>query len=75
MNDLLIVDRIAQGLAVCETEGRDRIVLLVESLPDGVHEGDCLREQDGVYRIDRAETDRRRARNRDLFRSLLAGDD
>ena len=74
MNSLLIIDRIVQGLAVCETPGRDQVVLPAERLPHGAREGDCLRETPGGYRIDTAETDRRRSRNRDLFRSLLAED-
>lgn len=75
MNELLIVDRITQGLVVCENESRDRVVLRIETLPDGLREGDCLRARCGEYIVDHAETERRRAFNRDLFKSLLAGED
>lgn len=75
MSELLIVDRIVQGLVICETGSRDRVVLLLETLPAGVREGDCLRERDGEYQIDHTETEQRRAYNRDLFNSLLEDGD
>lgn len=71
---ILIVDRLEAGFAVCELPGRAALTLPVAELPAGVGEGDCLRldQTSGRYVVDQAETDRRRAANRDLFRRLLA---
>ena len=69
--NLLIVDRITGCFAVCETPDRRTFALLVDDLPPGVKEGDCLREEAGTYLLDEAEMRRRRQRNIDLFNSLL----
>ena len=68
---LLIVERIAEGLAVCETEDRQSFSIALELLPPDVCEGDCLlRQPDGSLLIDPEETQRRRRSAIDLFNSL-----
>lgn len=67
---MLIVDRIEAGFAICELPDRSRQQIPLDLLPAGLREGDCLRESGGHYRIDRQETDRRRAAAAALFRSL-----
>ena len=60
---MLIIDRFEGEYAVCEenAEGKFRRIPKV-LLPTGVREGDCLiPAPDGEYRIDAAETLRRRA--------------
>ena len=66
MNEL-IVDRIAQGTAVCELGNGSFVHIPLEQLPPEVQEGDCLVEMDGVYTIDGEET----ARRREYARSVL----
>lgn len=68
---MLIVDRIEGDIAVCEGPGRAKEELPLAALPPGVREGDCLRKTEEGYEIDREETRRLRAANRDLFRGLL----
>lgn len=55
-----IVDRLEEGLAICETELRKRISISAELLPDGLREGDVLNEENGLFSIDRQETAQRR---------------
>lgn len=66
----IIVDRIENGIAALELEGRAMQMLPLSLLPEGVAEGDVLLERDGRYIIDRAETSRRREENRRLFERL-----
>lgn len=68
---MLIVDRITGGFAVCEREDRTMVELPLSGLPDGLREGDCLRETGDGYAIDAEETSRRRRRSRDLLNRLL----
>ncbi|MBR6790712.1 MAG: DUF3006 domain-containing protein [Oscillospiraceae bacterium] len=55
---MIIIDRIEENVAVCETdEGQLRLDLA--GLPD-VREGDVLTEKDGSWQVDADETARRR---------------
>ena len=55
-----IIDRLEEGLAICETEARERITVPVSHLPENVKEGDVLQAQDGLFSLDTEETDKRR---------------
>lgn len=55
-----IIDRLEEGLAICETELRKRISVPVSHLPKEVKEGDVLREEEGRFFLDSEETDNRR---------------
>lgn len=44
-----IIDRLEEGLAICETELRKRISVPVSHLPKEVKEGDVLREEEGRF--------------------------
>lgn len=57
----LIIDRLEDGLAICETEFKKIISIPREHLPEGFKEGDVLREEEGIFTIDHKETERRRA--------------
>ena len=70
MSNILIVDRIEAGFAVCEDENRTTTPIALSALPKGVREGDCLRPVDGGYVIDADEAARRRALNKALFEQL-----
>ena len=59
---MLAIDRIEGAVAVCEGEnGRQELPL--ESLPEGVREGDCLRWDGERWTVDQEETLRRRKLN------------
>jgi len=68
------VDRIEGELAMCEGPGRTMREIPLSLLPAGLREGDCLREEDGVFTPDPDEAERRRAANRALFRRLSGGE-
>ena len=70
MSNILIVDRIEAGFAVCEDAHLALRRIALAALPKGVREGDCLRPDGDGYIIDRDETARRRARNKALFERL-----
>ena len=61
-----IIDRLEEGLAICETELRKRISVPVSHLPKEVK--DVLREEDGRFFLDSEETDKRR---REMKKKLM----
>ena len=63
-----IIDRLEEGLAICETELRKRISVPVSHLPKGIKEGDVLREDEGRFSLDSEETDKRR---REMKKKLM----
>mgnify|MGYP001521447433 FL=1 len=63
-----IIDRLEEGLAICETELRKRISVPVSHLPKEVKEGDVLREEEGRFSLDSEETDKRR---REMKKKLM----
>ena len=63
-----IIDRLEEGLAICETELRKRISVTVSHLPKGIKEGDVLREEEGRFSLDSEETDKRR---REMKKKLM----
>lgn len=66
------VASIEDGIASLEASDRTVTRIPVSDLPENVREGDWLiKDSDGALVPDPEETRRRRARNRDLFNSLL----
>ena len=63
-----IIDRLEEGLAICETELRKRISVPVSHLPKGIKEGDVLREEEGRFSLDSEETDKSR---REMKKKLM----
>ena len=49
---ICIVDRIEETTAVCQREDRSVFTLPLSCLPQGVKEGDVLREENGVFKTD-----------------------
>ena len=74
MGELVIVDRIENGMAACEYENREVRKIPLSELPRGISEGDCLRFEGGRYVRDAEETRRRREANIALFRKLVSKD-
>ena len=44
-----IIDRLEEGIAVCENELKKLISIPKDLLPDGLKEGDVLEEQEGRF--------------------------
>jgi len=70
MDNILIVDRIEEGTAVCEVADGSYLHIPLAKLPRGVREGACLRPEGDGYVIDEEEVKRRKARNKSLFDQL-----
>ncbi len=68
---LLSIDRIENGFAVCENENKTFENIPLEMLPQGVKEGDVLRQDENGFALDREETQRRRKQAFDLLNKLL----
>lgn len=64
------IDRIEEGVAVCEDENGEQIKLLASQLPEGAGEGDILFKESGEWRLDLEETGRRRQKMREKLRRL-----
>ena len=65
-----ILDRIEEGMAVCEGEDGSFFSLPAEKLPEHAREGDCLILRDGAWEVEREATARRREETAALFRRL-----
>lgn len=66
----ITIDRIDQGLAVCECEKGENRVIAVSELPEGAIEGTILAEEHGIWTIDRKETEKRRQEMKDRLKRL-----
>ena len=69
---ICIVDRIEETTAVCQREDRSVFTLPLSCLPQGVKEGDVLREEHGVFKTDPDETSERRKRIRQKMKNLFS---
>lgn len=68
---MLIIDRFEGEYAVCEDGEEGQFKKLPKVLlPGGVREGDCLVSEDGVWKLDAAETLRRRKAAQELLDKL-----
>lgn len=66
-----IVDRLEDGLAVCETEDKKQAVFPLKDLPESLKEGDVLKELDGIFSRDEEETKRRREKMKERLMGLF----
>ena len=55
----LIVDRIEENIIVCENEKGDKVEI-DRSVLEKVKDGDCIKEENGVYTVDKLYTEERR---------------
>ena len=55
-----IIDRLEEGIAVCENELKKLISIPRDQLPDGSKEGDVLEELEGRFSRSDQETEARR---------------
>ncbi|MDO4381085.1 MAG: DUF3006 domain-containing protein [Clostridia bacterium] len=72
--EYLSVDRISQGIAVCEKEDMSLVEIPLNSLPNDVKEGSVLSFENGVYKIDKTEEEQRKKRIM-MLQNLLFEDD
>ena len=56
----VVIDRIEEGFAVCETEKRVMVNFAVEMLPKGIEEGMVLDVEGESIIIDKEETEKRK---------------
>lgn len=66
-----IIDRIENGIAVCELDDKTLIGIPVIDLPEGVREGDCLVKDGGSWEIDFERAASRKERISKLASSLF----
>lgn len=69
---ICIIDRIEETTAVCQREDRSVFTLPLSSLPQGVKEGDVLREENGVFKSAPDETNERKKRIRQKIKNLFS---
>lgn len=68
---MLVIDRLEGEYAVCEdSETMEQRKLPKVLLPGGVREGDCIVQAEGVWKVDAAETIRRRKEAQELLNQL-----
>ena len=66
-----VIDRFEGGTAVLENmRTLENISRPLNKLPEGVKEGDVLSRENGIFRIERGETEQRAADIRSLFDKL-----
>ena len=66
-----IIDRLEEGIAVCENELKKLISIPKDLLPDGLKEGDVLGEQEGRFLRDEQGTEARRKEMRKKLMDLF----
>lgn len=66
-----IIDRLEEGIAVCENELKKLISIPRDQLPDGSKEGDVLEELDGRFSRSDQETEARRKAMRKKLMDLF----
>jgi len=66
-----IIDRIEQGIAICEEESGTMVKLPLKELPIGSREGDVLFKLNGTFQFDGEATNRRRQKMREKLNRLI----
>ena len=66
-----IIDRLEEGIAVCENELKKLISIPRDQLPDGSKEGDVLEELEGRFSRSDQETEARRKAMRKKLMDLF----
>lgn len=66
-----IIDRLEEGIAVCENELKKLISIPKDLLPDGLKEGDVLEEQEGRFLRDEQCTEAHRKEMRKKLMDLF----
>ncbi len=72
--EYLSVDRIENGIAVCEKSDMTTVELPLSQLPEKVREGSVLKHENGVYSLDEDEEINRKNRIIELQNMLFSDD-
>lgn len=68
----IVIDRLEEGIAICEKDNKQKREIPKDKLPLDVKEGDVLRVQEnGVFQLDKEETERRKQEIQVILQSLL----
>ena len=70
----LSVDRIVEGIAVCENDEGEILKINLSQLPEGTGEGSVIVFESGEYSLDKESEEERREELFDL-QNMLFGDD
>ncbi|MEY8355210.1 DUF3006 domain-containing protein [Lachnospiraceae bacterium 54-53] len=65
------IERIGEGIVICEDEKGGMVKLEAAGLPKGVKEGDILSRESGKWSLDRDETLLRRQNMREKLKRLI----
>lgn len=66
-----IIDYFEGGLAVCETEDGKRVTIEKSRLPKNCKVGDVMKLENGRFRLDKKETEKRRKEIENLMNGLF----
>lgn len=66
-----IIDRLEEGLAMCENELKKMVSIPLEHLPQDIKEGDLIHEEEGTFSLDREATEERRRKMRKKLTDLF----
>jgi Protein of unknown function (DUF3006) len=66
-----IIDRFEDDLAVCEDENGKMVDIEKSKLPKNAEVGDVIILENGHFRVDKEETDKRRKEIEDLMNELF----
>jgi len=66
-----IIDHFEGGLAVCETEDGKRVTIEKSKLPKNCKAGDVMKLENGRFRLDKKETEKRRKEIENLMNGLF----
>lgn len=71
----LIVDRIEEGIAICENRNREHVNIHLSDISGVVHEGDVLRHdaKKGTYFVDAETTAQRRKKIFQIQKAIFKG--
>lgn len=72
--DYLVIDRLEQAFAVCETADGKRVHLERVLLPPGAKEGSVMRFVNGAYQLDEEKEERLRRSNWELQKRVFGSE-
>lgn len=65
------IDRVEGIFAIAQSDNGDNIKIDKKDLPDNIKEGDIIEKIDGLYYVNKTETEKRRKENAELLKKLL----
>ena len=71
---MIIIDRFEGQFAICGQDGKWEQIERIR-LPEGCKEGDCLELREGVYQLQRDQTQQKRAKAKERMEKLFKRND